>query len=62
MTGGNRTILYSTHSVPEALELADRFLVVSEGELVDLESAREDGTGRPVVTEKAILKLMEQGE
>ncbi|WP_150463249.1 ABC transporter ATP-binding protein [Nesterenkonia ebinurensis] len=47
--GETRTVLYSTHSVPEALELADNYLVVSDKDLVKL------GTEDTPVSEKEIL-------
>lgn len=51
--GKTRTVLYSTHSVPEALELADRFLLVRGTELIAL--GHDDGD----VTEQAILDHLE---
>lgn len=53
--GEERTVLYSTHSVPEALELADRFLVISGTRLVSISTDR-DGTE---VTEQMILDVLE---
>ncbi len=49
--GQTRTVLYSTHSVPEALELAKRCLVVAEGQVVEL-------GGEQAVTESTILKAL----
>ncbi|MDH6279801.1 ABC-2 type transport system ATP-binding protein [Rhodococcus sp. LBL1] len=40
--GKTRTVLYSTHSVPEALELASRFLIVSGRNLIELSGAGVD--------------------
>ena len=53
--GETRTVLYSTHSVPEALELARNYLTISgRGRgLVEL------GTDDIVVTETAILSVLE---
>lgn len=51
--GQRRTVLYSTHSVPEALELADRFLLVRGTGLLDL------GQDGQEVTEQAILNHLE---
>jgi ABC-2 type transport system ATP-binding protein len=53
--GRERTVLYSTHSVPEALELAERFLVISGTQLVTVGA---DGDG-PEVTEQMILNALE---
>lgn len=50
--GKTRTVLYSTHSVPEALELAQHFLIVNGNDLVELDSEREP------VTEAAILTAL----
>lgn len=49
--GETRAVLYSTHSVPEALALAQHYLVVSGRDLIDL----DPGT----VTEDAILTALE---
>lgn len=51
--GEGRTVLYSTHSVPEALTLARRFLVLGARGLVELDSEREP------VSEARILRLLE---
>ncbi|WP_087008554.1 ABC transporter ATP-binding protein [Gulosibacter sp. 10] len=51
--GERRTVLYSTHSVPEALALARRFLVLGARGLVELDSEREP------VSEARILRLLE---
>lgn len=52
--GDTRTVLYSTHSVPEALQLAQHYLVVSGRDLVEL------GAGAPeAVTEATILDVLE---
>ncbi|GAA2174866.1 hypothetical protein GCM10009784_14950 [Arthrobacter parietis] len=51
--GETRTVLYSTHSVPEALELADRFLLVQGTDLIDL--SHDDSE----VTEQIILNHLE---
>lgn len=51
--GETRTVLYSTHSVPEALELAQHYLIVSGHDLVELD------TNVPgAVTEAAILNVL----
>lgn len=52
--GETRTVLYSTHSVPEALELAQHFLIVSGRELVELNTSDHED-----VTEAAILEVLE---
>lgn len=52
--GETRTVLYSTHSVPEALELAQHYLIVSGHDLVELDT-NEPGA----VTEAAILNVLE---
>lgn len=52
--GESRTVLYSTHSVPEALELAQKFIVITGRKLVELDAA--DSTGE---TESAILEVLE---
>lgn len=54
--GEQRTVLYSTHSIPEALELAARFLVISGARLVGI-SADSEGTE---VTEQMILDALEE--
>lgn len=54
--GEQRTVLYSTHSIPEALELAARFLVISGTRLVSI-SADSEGTE---VTEQMILDALEE--
>lgn len=54
--GEQRTVLYSTHSIPEALELAARFLVISGGRLVSI-SADNEGTE---VTEQMLLDVLEE--
>lgn len=51
--GESRTVLYSTHSVPEALELAQHFLIVQGRDLIELDCGCE------AVTESAILKVLE---
>lgn len=51
--GKTRTVLYSTHSVPEALELADRFLLVRGTDLIDL------GNDEHEVSEQSILNHLE---
>lgn len=51
--GATRTVLYSTHSVPEALELAQQYLIVSGHDLVEL-----DTNDPGAVTEAAILKVL----
>lgn len=51
--GKTRTVLYSTHSVPEALELADRFLLVQGMDLIALSHDEND------VTEQIILNYLE---
>lgn len=56
--GQRRTVLYSTHSVPEALELANHYLIVSGPDLVELGTS-DTKTGRDVVTEAAILDVLE---
>lgn len=50
--GQTRTVLYSTHSVPEALELAERYLIVSDTILIDLDSENT------AVEEKEILRAL----
>lgn len=50
--GRERTVLYSTHSVPEAIELADAYLIVTGHEVVELGG---DGTA---VTETDILEIL----
>lgn len=54
--GESRTVLYSTHSVPEALELARHFLVVNGRHLIELNVDNE------TVTEKKILDVLEAHE
>lgn len=56
--GETRTVLYSTHSVPEALELAQHYLIVSGRDLVELGTTGADGE-RGAVTEAAILDVLE---
>lgn len=51
--GETRTVLYSTHSVPEALEVARNYLTISGFGLVEL------GAGGTPVTEAAILSALE---
>lgn len=51
--GETRTVLYSTHSVPEALEVARNYLTISGRGLVEL------GAGGTPVTETAILSALE---
>lgn len=51
--GETRTVLYSTHSVPEALELAQHFLIVQGRDLIELDCDRE------AVTEATILDVLE---
>lgn len=51
--GRTRTVLYSTHSVPEALELAARFLIIRDRELIAVDS------GHRPVTETMILRVLE---
>jgi len=55
--GRTRTVLYSTHSVPEALELADRFLLVRGADLIDL--SPDNNQGEDAVTEQIILNHLE---
>lgn len=50
--GESRTVLYSTHSVPEALELARHFLIVRGRDLIELDRDRE------AVTEATILDIL----
>lgn len=52
--GETRTVLYSTHSVPEALELAQHYLIVSGHDLVELGTSEGEA-----VTEAAILDVLE---
>lgn len=52
--GETRTVLYSTHSVPEALELAEHYLIVSGQDVVEL-----DANDSQAVTEAAILNVLE---
>ena len=52
--GETRTVLYSTHSVPEALHLAQHYLVVSGRQLIDLGADAH----RPV-SEAEILAVLE---
>lgn len=54
--GETRTVLYSTHSVPEALELAQHFLIVQGRNLIELDCDRE------AVTESTILDVLEAHE
>ncbi|WFR70982.1 ABC transporter ATP-binding protein [Prescottella defluvii] len=54
--GETRTVLYSTHSVPEALELATTHLAVTGKELVAL------GADGSAVTETTILDVLEVGK
>ncbi|MGO3181184.1 MAG: ABC transporter ATP-binding protein [Brevibacterium linens] len=51
--GETRTVLYSTHSVPEALELARHFLIVQGRDLIELDCDYE------AVTETTILDVLE---
>lgn len=51
--GQTRTVLYSSHSVPEALDLARRFLIVQGHDLVELNC--DHGT----VTASTILAVLE---
>ncbi|WP_271984106.1 ABC transporter ATP-binding protein [Pseudoclavibacter terrae] len=51
--GETRTVLYSTHSVPEALALADRFLVVRGRSVVEL------GGDGFAVSEQTILRHLQ---
>lgn len=51
--GASRTVLYSTHSVPEARELAQHFLIVQGRNLIQLDCEREEAT------EAMILDLLE---
>lgn len=51
--GETRTVLYSTHSVPEALELAQHFLIVQGHNLIELDCDRE------AATEATILDALE---
>lgn len=51
--GETGTVLYSTHSVPEALELAQRFLIVNGHDLIELDARHE------AVTEAEILNVLE---
>lgn len=51
--GESRTVLYSTHSVPEARELARHFLIVQGRNLIQLDCEREE------VTEAMILDVLE---
>ena len=51
--GKERTVLYSTHSVPEALELAQHFLIVQGRDLVELDCDRD------AMTETTILDVLE---
>ncbi len=55
--GTRRTLLYSTHSIPEALELADRFVVVVGRRLVEV-GPRTDHTPA-AVTEATLLDVLE---
>ncbi|MGV0868595.1 ABC transporter ATP-binding protein [Corynebacterium kalidii] len=59
--GEERTVLYSTHSVPEALEIAGRFLVVSGTRLVSIGADGDgtDDTDGTDVTERTILEALE---
>lgn len=50
--GQTRTVLYSTHSVPEALQLARHYLIVNGRDLIELD-------GPEAVTEAAILDVLE---
>jgi ABC-2 type transport system ATP-binding protein len=64
--GATRTVLYSTHSVPEALELAEHFLIVSGRRVVELGGGTDPAhSSRPrarmPVTEAAILEVLEAG-
>ncbi|MEV8253076.1 ABC transporter ATP-binding protein [Rhodoglobus sp. NPDC076762] len=54
--GETRTVLYSTHSVPEALEVARTYLTISGRGLVEL------GAGGAPVTEESILSVLEASE
>lgn len=54
--GQTRTVLYSTHSVPEALELAQHYLIVTGRDVVELGTP---GSGGGPVTEAAILDVLE---
>ena len=56
--GENRTVLYSTHSVPEALELAQHYLIVSDRDLVELGAGGPGGDGGSV-TEASVLEVLE---
>ncbi len=51
--GQTRTVLYSSHSVPEALELAQRFLILRGRDLVELDC------NRATVTASTILAALE---
>lgn len=51
--GETRTVLYSTHSVPEALELARHFLIVQGRDLIELDRDHE------AVNETTILDVLE---
>lgn len=52
--GTTRTVVYSTHSIPEALHLAQRFLVIHGRNVVDLDVSKPG-----VVTEDLILDVLE---
>ena len=53
--GRTRTVLYSTHSVPEALELAQHWLIVAGRDLVEIGAGPDDRAA----TEATILSILE---